>query len=124
MREINDHKVIASDPLSISAIDSNHAYMVSGFNTGTNPSGSNEQPPDRALVIYFQNGMIPDVGVNGVTNEALLAIVADRLRGFQAGPYPCKENAEALRHIEEAMHWHQQRTIDRMRRGVDGGYRS
>ena len=44
----------------------------------------------------------------------------DRLRSFQAGPYACKANACALTHIEEAQHWLQQRTIDRMRRGVEG----
>jgi hypothetical protein len=33
----------------------------------------------------FQNGPIAEVGVNGVTHEVLLAIVADRLRSFQKG---------------------------------------
>jgi hypothetical protein len=50
----------------------------------------------------------------------LLAIVADRLRSFQKGQYACKANACALTHIEEAQHWLQQRTIERMRRGVEG----
>lgn len=59
-------------------------------------------------------------GVNGLTHEALLAIVADRLRSFQAGPYSCKANACALTKIEEAQHWLQQRTLERMRRGVEG----
>lgn len=68
----------------------------------------------------FQNGPIPESGVNGVTHEVLLAIVADRLRSFQKGPYACKANACALTHIEEAQHWLQQRTIERMRRGVEG----
>jgi hypothetical protein len=70
----------------------------------------------------FQNGPISvdGNGVNGVTHEALLAIVADRLRSFQKGQYSCKANACALTHIEEAMHWLQQRTIERMRRGVEG----
>ena len=55
-----------------------------------------------------------------MTHEALLAIVADRLRSFQKGPYSCKANACALTHIEEAQHWLQQRTLERMRRGVEG----
>ncbi len=59
-------------------------------------------------------------GVNGITHEVLLEIVADRLRSFQKGPYSCKANACALTHIEEAQHWLQQRTIERMRRGVEG----
>ncbi|RXT29358.1 hypothetical protein B5P46_11800 [Rhizobium leguminosarum] len=73
-----------------------------------------------STVIYFQNGPINEVGVNGLTHEVLLAIVADRLRSFQAGPYSCKENACALTKIEEAQHWLQSRTLARMRRGVEG----
>ena len=42
------------------------------------------------------------------------------LRSFQAGPFACKANACALTHIEEAQHWLQQRTIERLRRGVEG----
>ncbi|KVR99176.1 hypothetical protein WK29_30460 [Burkholderia vietnamiensis] len=70
--------------------------------------------------MLFQNGPIAEAGVNGITQEVLLAIVADRLRSFQAGPYACRENALALTKIEEAQHWLQQRTIARMRRGVEG----
>lgn len=126
MREIHDHKVQAGDPLTITVTDdpgsggAHHAYLVTGFDTGTNPS--HEPKSKRGIHITFQNGTIPDKGVNGLTNEVLLAIVADRLRCFQAGNFACKANAEALRHVEEAMHWHQQRTIDRMRRGVEGAY--
>ena len=58
--------------------------------------------------------------MNGITHEALLAVVADRLRSFQKGPYSCKANECALTHIEEAQHWLQQRTLERMRRGVEG----
>ena len=71
-------------------------------------------------VILFQNGPIAGAGVNGITQEVLLAIVADRLRLFQAGPYACRENACAFTKIEEAQHWLQQRTIARMRRRVKG----
>ncbi|PZA14208.1 hypothetical protein, partial [Parazoarcus communis] len=90
----------------------------SGFNTAGNPSY--QEAPRDFQTILFQNGPINEAGVNGLTHEALLAIVADRLRSFQAGPFSCKANACALTHIEEAMHWLQQRTLERMRRGVEG----
>lgn len=70
------------------------------------------------LAVNFQNGPIGEHGVNGVTQEILLAIVIDRLRSFQAGPFSSRENALALTKCEEALHWLQQRTLDRMRRGV------
>jgi hypothetical protein len=113
MRTLNEHQINpANDTLTISVMDdpgaggANHHYHISG--------GLVED------AIYFQNGPIPESGVNGLTHEVLLAIVADRLRSFQAGPYACKANACALTHIEEAQHWLQQRTIERMRRGVEG----
>lgn len=113
MRELVDHVVNpVNDTICVKVIDepgaggANHEYRVE-FGGGR-------------TTILFQNGPIAEAGANGLTQEVLLAIVADRLRSFQAGPYSCKENACALTHIEEAMHWLQQRTINRMRRGVEG----
>lgn len=70
--------------------------------------------------IDFQNGPIKEFGVNGITQEALLAVVIDRLRSFQAGPFSCRDNAIALTHCEEALLWLKKRTYDRMARGVEG----
>lgn len=129
MRTIEDHKINpANDKLVVEVIDepgaggANHAYKVSGFELLTNKSAGDGvlQDTSKEVVIYFQNGPIPENGVNGLTQEVLLSIVADRLRSFQAGPFSCKANACALTHIEEAQHWLQQRTIERMRRGVEG----
>lgn len=133
MRKVNDHKVNpANDVISITALDepgsggANHLYMIEGFNTKTNPSCPFTErygAPAEHATILFQNGPIGEVGVNGVTQEILLAIVVDRLRSFQAGPYSCRENALALTKVEEAMHWLQKRTLDRMRRGVEGTHK-
>lgn len=130
MRELTDHKINpANDTLKIEVLDepgaggANHLYSISGFNTGTNPSDpfkARHGYPAEYSTILFQNGPINEVGVNGVTQEALLAIVADRLRSFQAGPYACRENALALTKIEEAQHWLLSRTRSRMSRGVEG----
>lgn len=116
MRTVTDHVVNpVNDRLTISVTDepgaggANHRYEIRGFDD-----------PFTLMVISFQDGPIPENGVNGVTQEVLLAIVADRLRSFQAGPFSCRENAIALTKIEEAMHWLQQRTLSRMRRGVEG----
>lgn len=79
-------------------------------------------PSDRELFaeVYFQNGPIQEAGVNGCHQEDLLAIVIDRLRSFQAGPFACRENALALTKCEEALHWLNSRTADRQVRGVEG----
>lgn len=121
MRALNEHKVGQALDLSIRVCDepgsggANHHYAIEYHQlTSDSPAGS------VSMDVVFQNGPINEAGINGVTHEALLAIVADRLRSFQKGPYSCKANACALTHIEEALHWLQQRTIERMRRGVEG----
>lgn len=76
--------------------------------------------PSGELSVLFQNGPIKEYGVNGVTGEALLAIQIDRLRCFQAGPFACSENEDALWHIERALELLQTRTKRRIARGVEG----
>lgn len=75
---------------------------------------------EACAVVWFQNGAVREVGINGTTNEALLYIVADRLRCFQEGKFACRENALALTKIEEALHWLMHRTLERQSRGVEG----
>jgi hypothetical protein len=70
--------------------------------------------------LRFQNGPIKEHGVNGVTHEALLAILIDRLRGFQRGPFACDENAVALINLENALSMLQSRTKQRIIRNVEG----
>lgn len=74
--------------------------------------------------VSFQNGPIKEFGVNGITNEAMLAIVIDRLRSFQAGPFPCRENYEAMMHARMALNALQSRTIARIERGVEGTHQA
>lgn len=73
--------------------------------------------------ILFQDGPIKESGVNGVMDENLIAIVIDRLRGFQMGNYKCRENAIALTKLEEALMWLKERTRGREVRGVEGTHK-
>ena len=68
----------------------------------------------------FQNGNIIENGVNGITNEALLAIVIHRLKGFMRGPFPSIYSDKALRFTKKALRWLERRTLDRKARGVEG----
>lgn len=88
-------------------------YLISLGVPGGRESGSQ-------TALRFQNGSAQEVGPNGVTNEAVLAVVIDRLKGFQQGELSCRENAIALTHLETALLWLQQRTRDRIERGVEG----
>ena len=70
--------------------------------------------------IRFQCGPIKEVGVNGITNEALLAVLIDRMEGFQSSPFACTENAVALTHLDAALEAFKSRTRARDARGVEG----
>ena len=117
MRELTSHKVNGlNDALTIEVLDEPghggacHVYRVNG---GDEKSGTCHE-------IHFQNGPIAEHGVNGLSMEALLAIVEDRLKGFQSGEYSNRENALALTHVQGAMHWLHHRTRERVARGVEG----
>jgi len=78
-------------------------------------------PPQQHL-IAFQKGLPSEVGTTGLTNEALLAIVADRLEGFQQGPFACSENGFALSFVRDALTALHTRTANRLKRGVESSY--
>ena len=65
-------------------------------------------------VVKFQNGLPSEVGVNGVTDEALLSVLADHIEGFQRGPCDCQANRQAAWNIREAIRWLKQRTPTQM----------
>jgi hypothetical protein len=134
-RELTSHKVNGlNEALKIQVLDEPgqgnacHRYHITTVETpppvgGGMSSESLQQAMSMSKVvtdIHFQNGPILEAGINGITQEALLAIVEDRLIGFQSGEYACRENAIALTKVQEAMLWLQKRTMERMRRGVEG----
>ena len=142
-RTITDHKTNGlNEAITITVLDepgaggANHKYNV--FGQAENIPGIG--PRAFGAMLRFQNGPIakPE-DMNGITNEALLAVVIDRMRSFQhpivntsdggtghdftqRGTYACRENACALTHLEEALFWLHKRTHDRMKRGVEGSY--
>ena len=109
MRELTDH-VVSGDQavhLKIQVIDepgaggANHEYRISGHDLKKHPAYANTSDEDipQWETICFQNGPIKEAGVNGLTHEALVAVVIDRLRSFQGGPFSCRENAIARSRI-------------------------
>lgn len=126
MRELTDHKVNGlNEHIQILVTDEPgqggacHEYEMH-LMADPSPNTPKLTVKNWTQKISFQNGPIKEAGVNGVSQEALLAILIDRLRSFQAGPYACRENALALTKLEEANMWLQKRTRDRMVRGVEG----
>jgi hypothetical protein len=125
-REITSHKLNGcNEAITITVRDepgsggANHEYGIS-LNAGGKFHSFTISSDGTGLLIPFQKGPINEVGPNGITQEVLLAICIDRLQCFQNGPYKCRENAIALTHLEDAMHWLQHRTRARLARGVEG----
>jgi hypothetical protein len=121
MHEIKDHqtndlnkaiKVVADDRSE----DTGGSYQYDVF------IKSGDGPLLALETFMFQKGPVHEFGINGLTNEVLLAIVIDRLRGFLSGPFTCRENAMALMKLEEGLMWLQARTRDRIARGVEDTY--
>lgn len=82
-------------------------------------SSKDKAPGFFCTAMVFQHGN-PDEEINGITNEQLLAIVRHRLQGFQSGPFPCEENAEAGKHVDAALKALERRADERLARGVSG----
>lgn len=70
--------------------------------------------------VHFQHDTVLNVGIVGMTNERLLAMVIDRLRCFRSGPFACDENATALSLLELALEDLLLRPARRTARGVEG----
>ena len=116
-RELSSHRVTGlNEKIRIEVLDNPgpggacHSYRIS----------VDEETCVYSQVLEFQNGPIQEVGVNGISIEALLAIVEDRLMGFNSGRFSCRENAVALTKVQEALMWLGKRTRDRLARGVEG----
>ena len=111
-------------------VDGSHKYTDVYCRPKLGPGGAHhfyevrrKNGPVVMMRFSFQNGPIKEAGVNGVMNEDLLAIVIDRLKGFQAGKYACKENAAALEDVEDALEVLKDRTKERESRGVEGTHK-
>jgi len=130
MREITHHRANpANDKIQILVNDepgaggANHRYELTGFDTEKNPSALDPQGYHcgfRKQVLLFQNGPINEAGVNGITQEVLIAICIDRLACFQKGPFACEDNADALSLLLAAQNALHRRTRARLAKGIEG----
>lgn len=77
--------------------------------------GEDFHPNYAMSTIVFQHGHVSDRGINGITNEDLIAIIIHRLEVFQAGEFSCEENAKAISNLESALLSLNSRAIDRER---------
>jgi len=122
MRKIETHKInVCNEAIEITAYapdkrygNASHVYTCEWLETS--PGAAILQDVE----IKFQRGPIKEVGTNGVTHEVLLAILIDRMEGFQSGQFACAENATALELLRLTLTVLKDRTAKRVERGVEG----
>lgn len=119
MRELTSHKANGlNEQITIQVLDepgpggASHVYGIAA----ADPVTENIEQ----TAIKFQKGPISESGVNGISIEALLAIVEDRLKGFQSGEHACLENQIALSRVQDAILMLHFRTRERLLREVEG----
>jgi len=126
-RQITDHKNNKFNRECVSVVtaderasdNAHHKYEIRV--TAADKNGC--VPPETFVEVCqlnFQNGGLKEVGANGITDQALIAIVLDRIRSFNDGQFRCRENSMVITKLEEAMLWMEKRSNDRARRGVEG----
>lgn len=122
MRELTSHKGgVLNDALAIVALGE---PCVGGACASYEVSHATTPPFDGfgtrlRYPLWFHTGD-PSEGIKGISNEALLAIVEDRLAGFQAGPFACAANEAARSFVRMALDALRVRTQERRARGVEG----
>lgn len=74
-----------------------------------------------APIVKFtiQSDPIGEVGVNGCQVVDMLEYVKCLFQSLN-NEYPCRENSLTITKIEEAIHWQEARTKDRLNRQVEG----
>lgn len=113
----------STDPNPATGAHAKYDFWVKAYGQWQKHQGSSvkfHEAPVRAGHVPPPEGEAGEEGPNGVTHEALLEVVLDRLRAFQKGKCSCRENALAITHLETALLFLQQRTRDRVRRGIEG----
>lgn len=113
---LNERLRIETDEPDPKAGGAPHNYRVR-YETGSGVNLNTEI----VATIQFQHGPRDEPGsLPGITDAALLEIVADRMRNFNAAQFACRENALTLTKIEEAIHWLRALADARAKRGVLG----
>lgn len=121
IRELTNHKVNGlNNALMVEAFDRNEHGVCDRYLISCDRNCNLETGAFEPVNIQFQRGPVLENGINGVSIEALLVVVEDRLRYFQLGDYACTENANALADVQSALRHLHNRTKDRIVRGVEG----
>ena len=120
VREVTEHT--ENNPrqfVTVEAGEPNRGGAPVLYNLTARASGGESQDGSHYQVsLRFQDGHPGEAGYNGVLDSALLAVLIDRQKGFQKGPWASQEGAGALEHLERALDAMDARVKDRVTRDV------
>ena len=95
-----------------------HDYCITSEDVGDKEPGAIGHDVG-VFAVIFQNGPVKEVGINGITNEALLMILMHRT-AYLNSCFPCRENEVAISAMATALAAFESRTKGRIERGVEG----
>ncbi len=72
-----------------------------------------------SLSFTIQNGPVKEHGVNGCQVDTVIEAAKLIIEGLNKN-FPCRENSIAITKLDEAMLWLRKRTVDRIKRNVEG----
>ena len=111
------HHVVGDNEL---VPDGKGGYLVRG-GWAVGKFGGNSAPPH--FSIFWQDGPVLRDGKaapNGAFVEDVIQVCQERLKAYQVSPFACKENSEAINHLQKAYDVLFDRRNDRKARGVLG----
>lgn len=73
------------------------------------------------ISFQIQDGVINEAGVNGIQVSDILRYSLELIKSLN-NAIPCRENSITITKLEEAINAQDMRTIDRIKRNVEGKY--
>lgn len=101
---------------SMKVLTEGHQYELQNFE-GTTPQVLQfiHKEPDP---VQSEPGKLITLS-DGTTNEEVLKVLINRMEYLQS-KFPCRENAIVITRLEEALMWLDKRTMNRLKRNVEG----
>jgi len=98
-----------------------NAHLVAALNGLVSSSGNDFHLTVSGSTVSFniQHGPIKENGRNGCDATDLIRYTIGLYKSFNSA-YPCRENSISITKLEEALHWQEARTRDRVTRNVEG----
>lgn len=128
---MSDEKVVAAKPVEVKKVmvDDTHKYTNVVADGYIGPGNAHhrytiqDKKGEVLGTLSFQDGPIKESGINGVMDENLIAIVIDRMKGFQSGKFQCYENGVTLSKLQSALVMLKERTKKREAAGKEGTHK-